>query len=474
MNRRGRNSSELFSNPILVGSMILAIGLIGIVLSYRANRGLPFVPAYEIRVQVPDAAELIEGGSEVRVGGARVGLVTKVKAEPGAGGRPAFALLTLALEKSQEPLPADSHVMVRPRSILGAKYLDLQPGKSATGLPAGGTLPLRQARPIVELDEAFNVFDDQTTKGLQATITSLGDALAGRGESINEGIAASRRLLPPLQRVLTTVVDPATQLGRLLRGTAATAQAFAPVTPRFVGLLDNGATTLRALNASSPALADTLEELPRAEDAGIHSLPRLRPVLADLSSITRAIRPGTVLLPRASIALRDALRAGTPVLRRAPALADNLGTALAALGRLSRDPSAPAAVKLLTTTVTTLKSTLGTLLPSQLTCNIVPVALHNAYSAVSVGDVAGSWFNFTTLLNSGQDTPAKTVAPNLHNTPTPNENSGECEAGNESYVKGVHIGNPAGQQRAATEATAPPAGVRALGAQAGLLGSTGR
>jgi virulence factor Mce-like protein len=474
MKRRGASSSELFSNPILVGSMILAIGLIGIVLSYRANRGLPFVPAYEVRVQVPDAAELIEGGSEVRVGGARVGLVTKVQAEPGVGGKPAYALLTLALEKSQEPIAVDSHVKVRPRSILGAKYLDLEPGTSATGLPAGGTLPLRQARPIVELDEAFNVFDDQTTKGLQATITSLGDALAGRGQSINDGIAASRRLLPPLQRVLTTVVDPSAQLGRLLRGTAATAQAFEPVAPTFVSLLDNGSATLRALDASSPALADTLEELPRTEEAGIHSLPRLRPVLADLSSITRAIRPGTALLPRATVGLRDALKAGTPVLRRTPALADGLGTALDALGRLSRDPSSPASVKLLTTTVKTLKTTLDVLLPSQLTCNLVPVALRNAYSAISVGDTSGAWFNFTTLLLSSQDTPAKVVAPNLHNTPSPNEDAGECEAGNETYVKGVHIGSPTGRQSRSTDTTVPPAGVRELGAKARLLGSTSR
>ena len=471
MNRRGRTTSDLFSNPILVGSMILAIGLIGLVLSYSANKGLPFVPKYEIKVRVPDAAELIAGGSEVRVGGARVGIVTKVDAEPGTGSKPAFAQLTLALQKSQEPIPIDSHVKVRPRSILGAKYLDLQPGTSKQGLPAGGTLPLSQALPIVELDEAFNVFDDATSKGLQDTITNLGDAVAGRGQAINDGIASAKQLLPPLERVLQTVIEPDTQLSRFVQGTASTFQALVPVSTTFVSLLDNGATTLRALDDSSPALADTIEELPKTEAAGVASLRKIRPVLADLSSITRAIQPGTALLPRATVVLRDAFKAGTPLLRRTPALADNLGKALAALGALSRDPHSSEAVKQLTTTVTTLKTTLDTILPSQLTCNLLPVAFRNAYSAVSVGDSAGSWFNFTMMTGSTQDTQTKFPSANLHLTPVPNENANECEAGNETYAGKQKIGNPDGLQRNSTATTAPPSGVPALAAKSGLVGS---
>jgi virulence factor Mce-like protein len=469
--RRG-GTSDLFSNPILVGSMILAIGLIGIVLSYRANKGLPFVPAYEIRVQVPDAAELIVGGSEVRVGGARVGLVTDVQAMPGQDGKPTYAELTLALEKDQEPIALDSFVKVRPRSILGAKYLDLEPGKSAQGVPAGGTLPLSQGRPIVELDEAFNVFDDETSRGLQSTITSLGDAFAGRGQDMNDGIVATRRLLPPAQRVLTTVIAPQTELGRLVRGTASAFGALAPVSPRLVRLLDDGAVTLRALDASAPALADTIQELPRTEIEATAGLVKIRPVLADAASIARAIRPGTAVLPLASGRLRDALRAGTPVLRRTPAFADGLETTLATLGTVARDPNAPASVQKLITTVTTLKTTLDTLLPAQVQCNLLPVAFRNAYSAVSVGDTAGPWFSQMQILNSTQDQQSKAPSANLHVTPVPNANASECEAGNESYAPGQQIGNPSGLQRNSTAVTTPPTGVPALAAKAGLVGTT--
>ncbi len=159
------------------------------------------------------------------------------------------------------------------------------------------------------------------------------------------------------------------------------------------------------------------------------------------------------------------------MLERTPAFADSLGSTLAQLGTLARDPDAARSVAKLITTVTTLRPTLETVLPSQTQCNLLPVAFRNAYSAVSVGDTEGAWFSQQQIFNSGQDTQAKEPAPNLHLTPTPHQNTQECEAGNESYVPGQHIGNPAGLQRNATEETTPPAGVPALAARAGLMGT---
>jgi virulence factor Mce-like protein len=471
MRRRRGGPSDFLSNPVLVGTVILAIALVGLVLSYRANRGLPFVPTYEVKVQVPDAAELIVGGSEVRVGGARVGLVTGVQAEPGKAGKPAYAQLTLALDKTQEPLSLDTHVKVRPRSILGAKYLDLEPGTSGKPLAPGGTLPLSQARPIVELNEAFNVFDDATSKGLQQTIISLGDAFAGRGQDINDTIASTHHLLPPLQRVLQTITSGDAQLGRFVRGTASAFGAVAPVAPTLVSLLDGAGTTLKALNDSAPALADTIEALPGTEDQARRALVRLTPVLRDAASIARSIRPGTAVLPLASARLNTAVREGTTTLLRTPAFANGLNDVLATLDTVARDPNAPRSVLKLITTVTTLRQTLGALLPAQVQCNVLPVAFRNAASAVSFGDAEGSWFNQQQILGSNQDMQAKTPTANLHATPVPHENAGECEAGNEVYTGAQQIGNPAGLQSNTTDTTAPPPGVPVLAARAGLVGS---
>src|SRR6266550_8686122 len=82
---------ELFANPVLIGAITVLVAAVGLLLAYNANNGLPFVPTYNIRAMVPDAAELTPG-NEVRVGGKRVGVISRITAEPSPGGVPAAAL----------------------------------------------------------------------------------------------------------------------------------------------------------------------------------------------------------------------------------------------------------------------------------------------------------------------------------------------------------------------------------------------
>ncbi len=51
--------------------------VVAVFLSYNANNGLPFVPTYDVTVQVPDAAGLVRG-NEVRIGGKRVGVIEEI------------------------------------------------------------------------------------------------------------------------------------------------------------------------------------------------------------------------------------------------------------------------------------------------------------------------------------------------------------------------------------------------------------
>src|ERR1035437_10179512 len=113
-----------------------------VILSNNANQGLPFVPTYNIQAEVPGGANVVKG-NDVRIGGARVGLVSKITARKRHGKD--FALLSFKLDKNTEPIPSDSTILVRPRSTIGLKYVQLTLVKSQKGLPAGDTLPLSQS-----------------------------------------------------------------------------------------------------------------------------------------------------------------------------------------------------------------------------------------------------------------------------------------------------------------------------------------
>ena len=74
-----RASTGLAASPLLVGAITVLITIVAVFLSYNANSGLPFVPTYEITVDLPDA-EGLQAGREVRTGGARIGVIEEVDA----------------------------------------------------------------------------------------------------------------------------------------------------------------------------------------------------------------------------------------------------------------------------------------------------------------------------------------------------------------------------------------------------------
>ncbi|MDX6698421.1 MAG: phospholipid/cholesterol/gamma-HCH transport system substrate-binding protein [Solirubrobacteraceae bacterium] len=455
---RRRSASPLgdfAGNTVLVGAVAVVIVIVGVFLSYNANEGLPFVPSYKVSAEVPDAAELV-AGDEVRIGGARVGRVKTVEAVPRRGARPAHARLELALDVAQQPLPLDTRAQVRPRSILGSKYLALTPGHARRGIPPGGTLPLSRAVGVVELDEAIGAFDARTKVLVRGALHGLGDALAGRGRSVNEAIASTRRLLPPAERILAVLAAPRTDLPGLVDGLAAATGALAPVAPQLGSLVDHAAVTLDALDSTGSALGQTLEQLPPTEAVGTRALGRIGPVLGDAAAIATGLRPAARLLPGTARSLAGALDAAVPVLR--DTTGRTLGATLASLERFARNPAALGSARRLLSATGTLRTFLTFLAPAQTVCNVFGAWARNIVSVGSEGDANGSWIRLVPLVGSDQVYQQSTPDADLHLNFYPRADATECESGNERYVPGRAIGNPPGSQGTAHADTAPGAG----------------
>src|SRR5947207_15085268 len=119
---RGRGTASIVASPVLVGAVTTLIVIVSVFLAYNANQGLPFVPTYNIKAQLPGGANLVPG-NEVRIRGFRVGVIDKIDAGTAVvRGQPrAIAVLRMKLDKSSQPLPTDTTGLVRPRSALGLK-----------------------------------------------------------------------------------------------------------------------------------------------------------------------------------------------------------------------------------------------------------------------------------------------------------------------------------------------------------------
>src|SRR3954454_8501461 len=77
MKGRGNTSASAIASPVLVGAVTVLIVIVGVYLAYNANKGLPFVPTYDLKAEIPNGQKLIEG-NEIRLGGFLVGIVNKM------------------------------------------------------------------------------------------------------------------------------------------------------------------------------------------------------------------------------------------------------------------------------------------------------------------------------------------------------------------------------------------------------------
>jgi virulence factor Mce-like protein len=453
-----RADQSIIANPLLIGTTTLLTVLVAVFVTYNANNGLPFVPTYNIRALVSDA-QLLGHNAEVRIGGKRVGLVTSMVAEPTRSGKP-VAVLSLKLDKTASPLPVDTFVRVRPKSVIGLKYLELEPGHSRKKIPPNGTIPARNQRPEVDLNDALNAFDASTRKHIQDVTVDLGDGLAGRGESLNQAIRAFDPLLLHLTPVMRNIAAPQTDLEGFFRGVNSAADAVAPVAPQLIGLFDNAATTLHAIAREDASFGRLIQDAPVTEQVATESLARVTPVLVSATRLVDDLRPGVAVLPTASRRLAATFQAGTPVLKRADGLADRLAATLGALHTLVRDPATTGSVTELTKTLQTTIPLLQYINPAQVRCNVLGLYFRDAPSVIGEGDDNGNWFRFMPMQNTPDTQYSGKVSPGLHADPYGSTGQdGHCVAGNEKFVPGTQIGTPpdASSAPASNPATSPPA-----------------
>jgi len=481
MSRSRRTSflGRLIDSPFWNGLITIVVILGAVYVSYTANNGIPLVPKYKVTVDIPNASQLVRH-AEVRIGGARVGQVLRLKAVGRTDSEPSHARLDLLINKELEPLPVDTTSELRVASPLGGKYVSLVPGKSKRTLRDGEVLPLKNARVAVDIDEAFRVFSPRVQSELRKTITEFGDGVAGRGVQFNNSIRQLADISAPLERVLELLASPQTNLEGFIAAAAATVETFAPLTDEFVSLLGNGATTLAAVNAAGPELGATLDALPGALDQTTSTLNNLRSALRSAALVTRELRPTARLLPATLKRLDATLQTAIPVARNARELAPALKTVFAATNRFAASRDGINAVKALgaedlPTTGASLLVGLGALFKSvseaQFNCNAVGIYLRNLASVVSEGDRMGAWVRITPILDltSGLGRHDATPDPNLHYNPYPIANAQECEGGNEPYAPGQAIGNVPGNQSKAHDVTRPPAAATRRARAAGLL-----
>jgi len=441
------------SSPVIVGAVTVLIVIVAVFLAYNANNGLPFVATYDLKARLPNATALVKG-NEVRIGGSRVGVVrtvTPVQLDNGA----VIAELDLKLDKSAEPVPANSTMIIRPKSPLGLKYLQIVPGDSSRGLAAGDTIPVAAARPEpVDIDEFFDTFDEPTRAAIQRNNAGFGTAFAGRGPQINAALGAIRSAAENGQPVLRTLVAPSTNFGGFWEALADLSATVAPVAEQQASMFVALDRTFAAFaRVSRPYIQETIVKGPPTLEAVTADLPALRPFFRSSGRFFAALKPGARALGATSPTINAALRAGIPALNRSPALFAQLDPTAQAVLDFQREPGVFNGLDLLTDLNETLDPAISYIAPAQTTCNYLTLAASNLADSFSETNGNGNWLGAIVFEApdgpNAESQPASAPAngPNrknhLHFNPYPRTaapgQDDVCEAGNERYTPGKTV-----------------------------------
>src|SRR4051812_30270997 len=240
--RRRSGVASMAGSPVLVGALTVLIVVVAVFLSYNANKGLPFVPTYDLTAELPNADQLV-AGNEVRIGGVRGGGLGPKFPQRQASGT-TYATIHMKLDKTIEPLPVDSKIVVRARSALGLKYVQITPGTAKAGFRPGDTVPLSQATPhSVDIDQVLNTFDLPTRQGARNNLIGIGNGLTGRGQDLNTAIDLAPQLLSHLEPVARNLADRRTGLRAFFPSLARAASIVRPAAQTQADLFVNLDTT---------------------------------------------------------------------------------------------------------------------------------------------------------------------------------------------------------------------------------------
>ena len=481
MRRRGGGGS-IAANPVLIGAVTVLVVIVAVYLAYNANSGLPFVPTYDLKAEVPNAAGLVKG-NDVRVGGTRVGTVSCIEPQTQPSGE-VIAVLCLKLETVVKPLPADTRVTIRPRSALGLKYVQLTRGDSDGG-PRGelddpaapGAARARRARRVLR-----HVRRSARAAPSRATSRTSAPASPARGADLNFTIRDLNPLLDDLEPVMRNLASAETDLKGFWDGLAQSAAVVAPVAEvQARDVREPRHDVQRARGRRRPVHPGDDRRRP-ADAAHGDPHPADHPAVPRQLGGARSPRssPGFENFAAASPDLANAVRVGTPALEDSPEFNARLATTFKALETFSTDPQVRLGFQDLTSTVSIAGPLISEITPSQTSCNYIGLFFKNLSSALSEGGTNGQTLRVAiiaapggqpvpnqpnidnTLLapnNEGSPSSAPANGPSgpgydtsnyLHSNPFPftaaPSQPKSCEAANEKFLPGrLVIGNVPGQ-----------------------------
>jgi len=316
-------------HAITIACALIALGVVVTWLTWSG--GLPSLSGrYEVQAMVPSAVT-VSPGATVRIAGITVGKVKEVR-QSGAA-----VALRLSLDPDHGPLPVDSRVGVRLRSLVGENYVEIVPGRSRQTLPDGGTLPISRANDYVEIDQILDALRGKTRERARHLLQDLGATVGPRGRQLNRLTSRAGGFLREGSNLAALLDDDRQSVSRLVDNLGVLGRSIATRGAELRSFARGARTTFSAIARRDAALRSVIDELPPTLAQTQKTSASLRAATRDVAPVVTRLATTVDRLDPAVKRLRPAAQEGRGIMRELSGAAAPLGRALDQL-RLASGP----------------------------------------------------------------------------------------------------------------------------------------
>jgi phospholipid/cholesterol/gamma-HCH transport system substrate-binding protein len=310
----------------VVLAVLGALGFLFGLLLWSGNERLG--SSYTVSALVPNAGSMGPGAT-IRIAGLSVGKVESVKRNGPS------AVLELRFDKGPQPLPSDTRVAVRLRSLIGENYVEVTPGVAKTTIADGASIPIRQTEDFVDVDEILTSLDGETRDHARQLIQGLGKGVDGRGEKLNALVGGVAGVITDIAPTTAVINRDREQLAHLVDDLGSVMRAVGDrgeATRKFAA---GGRRTFEAVASRDAALRRLLRELPSTLQQARSTAGKVERVSDGGTAVVANLAKAVTELQPTIAALRPAAQDGRELLRELGDAAPKLRGTLANLERLS-------------------------------------------------------------------------------------------------------------------------------------------
>jgi phospholipid/cholesterol/gamma-HCH transport system substrate-binding protein len=297
---------------------LIGLGVSAFILSNQRLYLPSWVPGigkdfYKVKAEFSTAQAVVPGqGQTVDIAGVQVGDIDKVELKNGV------AVVSMNIRNKYAPIYHDAHMLLRPKTGLKDMIVELDPGTKATGaLPEGGTIPIQNTAPDVNLDEVLSSLDSDTRTYLQILVDSGGQAFGNKGYSSD--LRKTFKRFTPTNRDLEKITGLLSQrranLSRVIHNFSLLTNELGKRDNQLAAFVGSANANFRALASQDANIRQSLQLLPPTLTTARTTLIKADAFARQLGPTLQALRPTARALGPALAATRPFLRITTPVIR---------------------------------------------------------------------------------------------------------------------------------------------------------------